>query len=552
MGYRNDQYFNLNRESITGEDLRGTTRTNSGYNVPALNPVFRYPDRAVRTNDHEGFQTKYLKRGYIRSLPIVNNGVEFQSRKCQFQFNPATLTQSVQQNPSYLNFIQQDPAQYAQPMPGNVNFTFSLMFDRSMELNNAPNEQFFNDVNPWELSSPQQVGVLRDLAAFYSVIGQGLSQDQLEYTTEALREVVTLEANRSGGEDSSDVGGALSGIPDFLEMNVGNSAFLLPLPVRVVFSSLYIVEGLVSNTTVTFTKFNTNMVPMQCVLNVTMEAKYIGFAKKDTFLSWSLRESARLQETARQEEQSRIDGVQQALQSAVGAVEMVVAEPSTISGVVPNGFPSETTWYTDWDFVLSNKNVSYANWLRVPGAADGDAVTKLFDDGVLGGLRIQAAAWLYETDATYLGRTTQSGMKNLADNGTEVFKMYVTNPQPALDKKDWYKVAKGIKSEVYKTTEDHGGIKEDNIYVLHYNISITAYVEGKTVTGRGSVYMPLYGSQLVDKVGLYNRIHIQWPNLTVTADSEDFSVGSVPPDNQASNDFSQIPGFTSSVGRTTS
>jgi len=72
---------------------------------------------------------------------------------------------------------------------------------------------------------------------------------------------------------------------DFLGLNRGNTAFLLPLPVRVVFSSLYIVEGLVQDFNVLFTKFSTNMVPMQCSVTVTFEAKYIGFAKKDTFFT---------------------------------------------------------------------------------------------------------------------------------------------------------------------------------------------------------------------------------------------------------------------------
>lgn len=552
MGYRNDQYFNLGNENLTGENLNSFTKNSSGYKVPALNPGFSYPDRVIRTNDHEGTQTTYLKRGYIRSLPIVNAGVEFESRKCQFQFNPATLTQSVQQNPSYLNFIQQDPAQYAQPMPGNVNFTFNLMFDRSMEMNNTPNDSGVSSDNAWERSSPGQVGVLRDLAAFYSVIGQGLSQDQLEYTTQALREVVTLEANSASSSSDTtnvDASSSLSNIPDFLEMNVGNSAFLLPLPVRVVFSSLYIVEGLVTNTTVTFTKFNTSMVPMQCVLNVTMEAKYIGFAKKDTFLSWSLKEAAQIQEQTRVEEQTRVDSVQQSLQDAIGAIEMVVADPSTYTQPPSNGFPGESTWYDTWDLALDNKNISYVNWLRVPGAKNGDAVSDLYDDGVLSGLRIQAAAWLYEIDTTYLGKVTQSGLKRLVDNrGTEVFKMYVTNPQPALNKNDWYSVAKGVKSEIAKTTKDSGGIKSDNIYIMYYNISITATVEGNTITGRGNVYLPYTGSNIANKPGLYNRIHIQWPNLTVTADSEDFAVGTVPPDNRASGDFSQVPGFVSSVG----
>jgi hypothetical protein len=72
--------------------------------------------------------------------------------------------------------------------------------------------------------------------------------------------------------------------------NFGNSAFIVASPIRVVFSSLFIVEGYVTSTMVTFNKFNANMVPTQCSVGISMQALYIGFARKDTFMTLSLKQ----------------------------------------------------------------------------------------------------------------------------------------------------------------------------------------------------------------------------------------------------------------------
>jgi hypothetical protein len=45
------------------------------------------------------------------------------------------------------------------------------------------------------------------------------------------------------------------------------------------------VEGFITDTTVVFNKFNPAMVPTQCLISVQMQAMYIGFARKDTFLT---------------------------------------------------------------------------------------------------------------------------------------------------------------------------------------------------------------------------------------------------------------------------
>ena len=124
MSYRTDQWFRFN-DIATGESLSNIRRTESGYAVPgADNQDFIYPARAVRTVDNRGRHiTNVLKRGYIRSL-LTGDGLPI--TKCQFQFNPSAINQSVTQNTSILNFLQIDPAQYSQPLPGNVTFQFGI------------------------------------------------------------------------------------------------------------------------------------------------------------------------------------------------------------------------------------------------------------------------------------------------------------------------------------------------------------------------------------------------------------------------------------------
>lgn len=322
MAYRNNQWFGLSRTADTGESLLSTRSTRAGYTVSgADNDDFIYPDRAVRTMN--GDRVQILKRGYIRSLAFGENKEAFPIRKCQFQFNPSQIVQSVQQNTAVLNFVQQDPSQYAQPMPGNVTFSFDLFFDRSMEINNWKRTDEIDPNNPWEKSSPSNVGVLHDLSALYKVIGVGVNEAMAEY----LRQSAVASYNQQVADDEEtseefDLSEFNSNIESLMEYNIGNTAFLLPLPVRVVFSSLYIVEGLVKDINVMFSKFTASMVPMQCSVQVMFEAKYIGFARKDTFFTYALRELETVEPTEPTAEELQAYG--QALTDDLSNVRMVV------------------------------------------------------------------------------------------------------------------------------------------------------------------------------------------------------------------------------------
>lgn len=332
--YRNDLYFNIGKAGEHGSTYEMSETDpmswRSGYNLSTpenytQNQKFIYPDRLIRSfnGKRDGsfadrVTPSLMKRGYIRNLSdmVVPSGAR--PVRCQFQFNPSRLDHSVQQNTTIRNFLLQTPSDMAQPVPGNTSFRFELFFDRTMEFNNSVTGSDFDPENAWANSSPHYVGVLHDLGILYSCIGVGQSKEGKDYALELYQQQLYNEQNTTdrlweeqyGGqdsdtEDSSAVAPATvepNALSDFLDVNVGNSAFLLPYPVRAVFSSLYVVEGFVGSVAVTFNKFSQSMVPLQCVVVLEMEAKYIGFAKEKTFFSEMLtkqRETA-IEEATRQ------------------------------------------------------------------------------------------------------------------------------------------------------------------------------------------------------------------------------------------------------------
>jgi hypothetical protein len=139
-------------------------------------------------------------------------------------------------------------------------------------------------------STPQQFGVLSDLAVLDTIIGQGVSQDMVE----ALAKIQSIS---STWEASDTTGGSVTAPSNVLTEEdaktalgkvFGNSAFLISTPIRIVFSSLFMVDGFITGSAVQFSKFSENLVPTMCAINLTVEAKYIGFARKQTYLTTAL------------------------------------------------------------------------------------------------------------------------------------------------------------------------------------------------------------------------------------------------------------------------
>jgi hypothetical protein len=372
------------------------------------NPDFLYPPKTLR-NAPVGTSQK-VQRGYMRMLTQGFNGGSTLARKrLHFQFNPDSIVRSVAARNDVQMWMNQDPVQLMQPIPGDANFAFELLFNREAEVTSGAykdgssvkestaraelplgqagvNNSNVNTNIPH--SAVTDIGVLADLMVFDEIIGQGINTQLIEKVianaqainakqradsasagttgnnpTTGAQATVTLEDAKiktvtitnggsgytsaptvtlsggggtgasltaviangavtsvtinsagtgytsvpgitfTGGGDGS--GTSADGTSDSQDTpeefnvadarkaiynNFGNSAFLVSMPIRIVFSSLFMGEGYVTSTMVTFNKFNANMVPTQCTVGIQMQALYIGFARKDTFLTLTLKE----------------------------------------------------------------------------------------------------------------------------------------------------------------------------------------------------------------------------------------------------------------------
>jgi hypothetical protein len=389
------------------------------------NPNFIWPDKTL-LNAPMGTRQP-VQRGYMRMIAdgFSKTPRELNRRRLHFQFNPDNITRSVTARNDVQMWMNQDPIQLTQAVPGDANFSFELMFNREAEVNSATyrtgngttvtsNAKAVLPIdNPGKgkattlaESAVTDIGVLADLIVFDELIGQGVNsqlidqilanakkKSNLERTaalkaaqsnapsstaygkvTEIIDGKITkikVEGGGSGYVSSPYVqvtGGAGNGTGEFtavinatkgkvtsvtmasggtgsgylptdlnkikvsfigggtgsnttsakstsdaqdqippkfddaaatsaLTANYGNSAFLVSTPVRIVFSSLFMVEGYITATQVTFNKFNPNMVPTQCLVGVTMQALYIGFARDKTYLTQTLKDALETEDT---------------------------------------------------------------------------------------------------------------------------------------------------------------------------------------------------------------------------------------------------------------
>ena len=320
--YATNQFYNFgNYEPGIGKPSSRTMQDN---------PKFIWPND-VNKNAAVGPEgTTKIQRGYMKMITsaygdTLGKDSILHNRRLHFQFNPDTLTRMVSARNDIQMWQNQDPFQFTQPIPGDSNFTFDLLFNREAELasgsyrdNNgkvvkhakaanisrkviekdapvygayqAVKETIGFEDNPYDQSWVTDIGVLADLMVFDQIIGQGMNKGLIEAIIKRADEVTTAYnlANPGGGtedEEDKEIPFDKEKTEVFLGTNIGNSAFLIAQPIRVVFSSSFMVEGFVTSTAVVFNKFNTAMVPTQCQISVQMQAMYIGFANKDTYLT---------------------------------------------------------------------------------------------------------------------------------------------------------------------------------------------------------------------------------------------------------------------------
>lgn len=354
MSYSSNQFYNYK------EYEKGPSGTAIPLGrQPVDNPEFYYPGKSPNIYDVPGKRSTVgpIQRGFIRGIfPSVVKSVvtdnkntkgkkdkqgvytsldsaDIPTRRCFFQFNPSLILRSVQASTTTLNPLLQDPSQLLQPIPGQASFEFQLLFNREPEVA----AQEYLDANrepqktkpiseslaaygadprvgkgglPYAQSQVGDLGVLVDLYVLDSIIGQSITQDSIKAITAYWESTKTARASDELDKDGKPIQPYAD--VDFLndkqyseslEKVLGNSAFLNPMPVRIVFSSLFMVEGFVTASNVAFHKFSRNMVPTVCQVTLSVQALYIGFAKKDAFLTRQLEEgikntAADTQETA--------------------------------------------------------------------------------------------------------------------------------------------------------------------------------------------------------------------------------------------------------------
>jgi len=336
--YATNQFYGI---SNAGEP---TERTDND------NPLFLWP-ADHRRNAATG-NTYKVQRGYMRLLSEVlgdpadttsdaaKSIANIGKTRFHFQFNPDTLTRSVAARNDVQMWMNQDPAQFTQPIPGSANFSFEILLNREQEMasgryntgnglssrrNTAATTirtvgvnsgATLTSQNAFDLSdatapSVTDIGVLADLLVFDRIIGQGINRaliDSILNRAEALVTAANLQNQGTQDEEDQDTTPVTfdrNKASDYLSGAIGNSAFLISQPVRVVFSSLFMVEGFITDTTVVFNKFNPAMVPTQCLISVQMQAMYIGFARKDTFLTTVYASAPRTREEVEEENDAK-------------------------------------------------------------------------------------------------------------------------------------------------------------------------------------------------------------------------------------------------------
>ncbi|MAE50002.1 hypothetical protein CMI48_04220, partial [Candidatus Pacearchaeota archaeon] len=135
----------------------------------------------------------------------------------------------------------------------------------------------------------QRLGVLADIAILDRITGQSITKEAVDYARN--RHNLISEAGLDEEESAEDnfvlEAAARAGISeeDLLSANAHNSAFLIPNPIRAVFSENFMVDGYVNSVTVSFQKFSPEMIPTVAIVDISMHAIYQGFARKKTIFS---------------------------------------------------------------------------------------------------------------------------------------------------------------------------------------------------------------------------------------------------------------------------
>jgi len=302
--------------NFTNMSNTGSYTTPDKINAPTFtNPPFKGLGGTTAPVPSDGL----IQRGYMRLLTEVfeygTNGTPIGDvggalshdlgTKLDFQFNPSELTRSVAARTDTQLWINQSPSQLLQPGIGDMSFSWQMLFNRETEVQKGDVAGRLK--KDWEFETvgsrldafskenaasadeaAEELGVLADIAILDRITGQSISAEAIQYAQDRYNRLVAsgaiTEEDKVDIDTDSIVAMAESKGVSLKEANVQNSAFLVPNPIRVVFSENFMVDGYVNSVTVSFKKFSTQMVPTVALVDVSMHAIYQGFSRyKSTF-----------------------------------------------------------------------------------------------------------------------------------------------------------------------------------------------------------------------------------------------------------------------------
>lgn len=527
------------------------------------NAPFSYPRRMVRYTDVDpstGQVTRYTKkldRGFMRNLmtdSMVANTVgdtsKSKKQRFNFQFNPQDIEQAVEMRSDIYFNILQDPAQYAQPMSAVATFNFNILLDRTMEVGNgasgrsgeeekkyAPTTDPFGTLNP--ASDVYQFGVLSDIQVLYSIIGQGFSNDFIQ---DQLAQIKLQAFNDVGANKSLDETAKAVKRQEIESMtpanfagssNLGNSAFLIPMPVRVVFSELFMVDGFVTSTNVRYTKFNTNMVPIQASIGLSMNALYIGFARQDTFMTVQLKNTANEQQRLQSEQ---VGAQQELLNAAVQSANLLVFACNNDYNWADYANQSIRSFTYNGENGVGPRGIKIG-FKDARAQKDTDKVLELFKNGASFSF---SYAWRLQVRGAYDSKALADvDLKNIRKYTASVSNKPVigdfSGTQTATDAKTW----ETIRSKNYKRTDstDSQSLKNlssgplpdpvsgdgygDKYYIVYVEVKVTI----GSYTSTKSEFYVLKGTDQFKY-----ETNMNWPNLSgVGGNNSSPQTGTKPP-----------------------
>ena len=361
-----------------------------------------------------GIFPEIMKEASKTDKSYTNAAKDLITRRCFFQFNPSLILRSVEASTTVLNPLLQPATELLQPIPGQAAFEFQLLFNREREVANhqqasgfdgngdptmsevsvfsASLENYGAEGNAYSPNHVADLGVLSDLYVLDSIIGQSITQDSInaltaywdiqqknrvgsESVTENQDGTKTTTVTNANGDVVVTVrdkaGKLISETPTNAPANslgkfnfksedtkerlasvLGNSAFLSPLPVRIVFSSLFMVEGFVTSSSVAFHKFNSKMVPTVCSVTLNVQALYLGFAKKNSYVSQQLATQFEQAAAAKEEEVEARATAKKAMQGLKLMLNYVTPHGSVDGDSLNSWWASGTN--NDWKYNIGN------------------------------------------------------------------------------------------------------------------------------------------------------------------------------------------------------